>query len=216
MEKNKDTESPANSDSRNNLKKTLLSSLSQVFLIVFSVVLGLILTEKIEDRKNEKDAQLLLSKINAELKQNKIILDNWVPYHLEIANALDSLVINDSFLADFSEDRAALYQVFSRGTLIGETPVNDAWDIAKNHPLIVNFEFDELLALSKIYNQQDLTYESLGDLIGLLLSPNLNSQANGSENLLLFRNQFREFTMRQVQLSDYYTEGEKILNYTGN
>ena len=41
---------------------------------------------------------------------------------------------------NFIKDNSSLYQVFTRGTIMGETPANDAWDIAKSHPLIVNFE----------------------------------------------------------------------------
>jgi len=102
-------------------------------LIVFSVVLGLYLSERIEDRKNKKEAAKLLSRIKSELKANKNLLDYWVPYHTEMVESLDSISNDKMFVGNFINDNSALNQIFTRGTIMSELPANDAWDIAKSH-----------------------------------------------------------------------------------
>lgn len=198
------------------MKESILKNITQVILIVFSVVLGLYLNERIEDKKNEKEATKLLSKIKSELNENKKLLDYWVPYHGEIVESLDSLSNNEIFIQNFIKDHSTLYKVFTRRTIMSDLPANDTWDIAKSHPLIVNFEYDELLILSKIYKQQEATYESFPKIIELLLSPDLNTKENARPNLQLFKNQLQDITSRERKLIGYYNQAEIILKYQNN
>jgi len=198
------------------MKTSILKNITQLVLIVFSVVLGVYLSERIEERKEKKESALLLSKIKSELIENKKILDYWVPYHREIVKSLDSLSNDKIFIGKFINDKSTLYKIFSRGTLMSITPANDAWDIAKSHPLIVNFEYDDLLILSKIYKQQESTYNSLPKMIELLLSPDLNSKENAKLSLQLFKNQLEDITNREFQLINYYNQAEKILDLQNN
>lgn len=198
------------------MKKSLLENISQIVLIVFSVVLGLYLSERIEDRKNEKEAIKLLSKIKYELNENKKILDSWVPYHVEAVKKLDSLSQNQSFIENFISDNSILYSAFNRGTIMSETPSNDAWDIAKSHPLIVNFEYNELLILSKIYKQQKSAYDQVPKLVEVLVASDLNDRQKAKSNLQLIKNMLHDISSRELQLVDYYNRAEKILHYQNN
>lgn len=195
-----------------NVKNSILKYLGQVFLIVFSVVFGLYLSERIEDNKNEKNAQELFSKINLELNANKQLLDYWVPYHKEIVHKLDSLSGDKNFTEAFINDKTVIYQAFSRGTIMSDMPSNDAWDIAKSHPLIVNMDYDKLFVLSKIYNQQKFTYESIPELINLMVSTEFNSREKANQNLQLFRDKLMEIYGRELQLVNYYEQAEKLQN----
>ena len=198
------------------MKESLTKSVTQIVLIVFSVVLGLFLSERIEDRKDQNDAEKLISKIKSELNGNLKILNIWVPYHREVVGNLDSLLKDDNFVNEFISDKTRLYSAFSKQTLMGESPTSDTWDIAKSHPLIVNFDYDELFVLSRIYNQQKSTYEPIPRLIELLLSSDLNAQENAKSNLILFRDKLDDISMRELQLLAYYNEAEKILKYQSN
>lgn len=198
------------------MKESMLKYISQVILIVFSVVLGLYLSERIEDRKNDKDAAKLLSRIKSELNENKKLLDKWVPYHREIVEKLDSLSKNEQFVLSFIKDKSTIYKAFSEGTIMSDIPADDTWDIAKSHPLIVNFEYDELLMLSKIYNQQEFTYESIPKLIELMLSNEFNSTTSARQNLQLFKEKLADIYGREMQLVNYYNHANSILNYSRN
>lgn len=193
-----------------NMKNSILKYFGQIFLIVFSVVFGLYLSERIEDKKNERNAQELFLKINSELNTNKQILDYWVPYHKEVVNKLDSLSSDKNFIETFINDKSTIYKAFSRGTLMSDMPSHDAWDIAKSHPLIVNMNYDKLFVLSKIYNQQKFTYESIPELINLMVSTEFNSRDQVRQNLQLFRDKLNEIYGREIQLLNYYNQAEKF------
>jgi len=195
------------------MKNSIAKYFLQILLIVFSVVLGLYLSERIEDRKNEKEALKLKLKVKSELQSNFNLLNDWVPYHREVIKVLDSLSEDEKFIQDFIADKTKLHALFSRNTIMGETPISDAWDIAKSHPLIVNFDYDELLALSRIYNQQKMTYEPIHKLIELLLSPEFNEKESARQNLILFKNKFGDIISREIQLLAYYNNADEILNY---
>ncbi len=195
---------------KNNTTNTIIKYFGQVILIVFSVVLGLYLSERIEDKKNERNAQELFLKINSELITNKKLLDYWVPYHKEIVNRIDRLSSDKNFIEAFIKDKSTIRKAFSRGTIMSDFPSSDAWDIAKSHPLIVDMDYDKLFILSKIHNQQKSTYELVPELINLMLSTEFNSLEQANKNLQLFRDRLDEIYKRELQLIDYYKLAEKF------
>ncbi|MEM6517303.1 MAG: hypothetical protein AAF688_14050 [Bacteroidota bacterium] len=194
------------------MKKSISNSLYQVFLIVFSVVLGLFLSERIEEFKNEREAENLLSKIKSEVNDNKALVENWAPYHQEIVKKLDSLSNDLAFIDEFSNNKVALFEkAFTRGTLMSVMPTNEAWDIAKSNPLIVNLEYDQLLVLSKIYNQQELTFEPFTKISEVFLIPDFNSKSNARINMIKLKNLIREIAAREMTLINYFNQAESIL-----
>jgi len=194
------------------MKKSILGYIAQLVLIVFSVVLGLFLSERIEERKKEREASRLLSQIKSEVQENKMLLEYWVPYHSEIVNRTDSLLNEEAFIDSFIEDQSILFaEVLTRGNIMGRTPSSDAWDIAKSHPLIVHFDYEELLILSKIYNQQEMTYEPVPKVIELVLSTDFNAKGQARSNVQSFKTQIREIVSREIQWLNYVEEAEKIL-----
>ena len=197
--------------------KILLKNIKQILLIVFSVVLGIFLSERIEDSKNKKEAALLLSKIKSEVNENKELVAHWTPYHNEIVNRLDSLCTNEIFIKNFIDDESVLFkEVITRGTLMTRSPSSDAWDIAKSHPLIVHFEYEDLLILSKIYNQQAMTYESVPKVVELLLSTDFNTTEKAKPNLQAFKNLMWDIVSREKALMNYFKEADKTLELQKN
>jgi len=199
------------------MKRPITEYIAQLCLIVFSVVLGIYLSERIEERKNKKEATKLLSRIKSEVSVNKKILEDWAPYHRKVVHNLDSLANDESFIRDFIKDESALFEsVFTRGNLMEDMPSNDAWDIAKSHPIIVNFDYDELLILSRIYNQQSITFEPVSQLMELLLSSDFNTKEKAKSNLETFRNLMQEIAGREMSLQTLYNQGEEILGIQNN
>jgi hypothetical protein len=195
------------------MKESIFKYFGQIFLIVFSVVLGLFLSERIEENKRKKEASQLLSKLKLELNENKKILDYWVPYHREIVEKLDSLSEDEKFIKTFISDKSAIFDAFSQGTIMSDMPSNDAWDIAKSHPLVVNIDYDILLNLSRVYNQQKFTYESIPKLIDLMMSTEFNAKETAKSNLQLFRDKLGEVYGREKQLINYYNQAEKKIKF---
>jgi len=196
------------------MKKSIIENTKQLFLIVFSVVFGLYLSERIEEQKDEKEAMKLLSKVTSEVNDNQKLLEHWAPYHREITERLDSLCNNETFIENFINDKSILFnEVLTRGTFMSRMPSSDAWDIAKSHPLVVNIDYEELLILSKIYNQQKSTYEPVAKIFEKFFTSDVNTKENAKPNLLEFQSQIQEIVGREVQLMNYFIEAEQILKF---
>ena len=195
------------------MEKSIIKYTTQLFLIVFSVVLGIFVSERIEEQKNKRQAERLLSKITSEVNDNRKLLAYWAPYHRDIANTLDSLSNDELFVDAFVNDKSALFEaILTRGTFMDRTPGSDAWDIAKSHPIIVNFDYDELLILSKIYNQQRVTFEPAEKISEIFFAPDFNAKEKAKSNLQILSNLMREIVGREIRLIAYYTEAEEILD----
>lgn len=195
------------------MKESLIKNLSQLFLIVFSVVLGIFLSERLEEQKNKNEATKLLSKITAEINDNSALLADWAPYHAEIAQKMNSLSNDEEFIERFINDKTVLYrEVLNRGTFMSAMPSSDAWDIAKAHPLIVNFDYDELLILSRIYNQQEITFEPVGKIFEVFYSPDFNTSTHAQANLQQFNNRMQEIASREAQLISFYNAAAEIFD----
>ena len=196
-----------------NSSNSIKQFITQSVLIVFSVVLGLYLSERIEDRKKRQESDELLTTIKAEVQDNYGLLKDWSPYHEEINTHLDSLSGDDGFIEEFVQDRYSLLEhLLTRGTLMARRPASDAWDIAKSHPLVVNLDYDKWVILSRIYNQQALTFEPALQMIELLESKDVNIEENARANLTIMSNHIREFVARERQLLSFYREAEGILD----
>ncbi len=192
---------------------TFKQYIGQAALIVFSVVLGLYLSERIEERKKRKESEELLTQIKSEVKDNITLLEEFVPYHQEMHRNLDSLSKDSVFIEDFINDKFLLFEkLLTKGTFMGRSPANDAWDIAKSHPLIMKIDYDKLLILSRIYNQQEGTFEPADEMFELFFSKDVNIEKDAKSNLELMSNRMHELVARETQLMYYYKQSEKILD----
>lgn len=195
----------------NNVKQII----TQFILIVFSVVLGLFLSERIEEQKKQRESEVLLSHLKSEVKDNMKILEDWVPYHQEMKTKLDSLVQDDGFIEEFIRNKDIFFaKLFTRGTFMNMFPSEDAWDIAKSHPLIVNIDYEKLLILSRIHKQQEKTFEPAFQMFDLLSSKDVNSVKDAKANLEVIADHMHELIGRERSLVYFYRKGEGILGLT--
>jgi len=192
-------------------------NITQVVLIVFSVVLGLYLSERIEERNNKQEADNLLSVIKSEVNDNIKLMEQLTLYHQEMHKNLDSLSKNEAFVAEFIKDKSILFNtLFTKGSFLHRYPGNDAWDIAKSHPLMVNINYEKLLILSKIYNQQKLIFEPLDEMFKLHDSKDVNIEKEAQSNLKAISKYIHEISSRELLLMYYYEEAQEILDLQDN
>ena len=105
------------------MSTTIKQNLTRVILIVFSVVLGLYLSERIEERKQQREARELLAILKAEIQENIVILNEWVPYHQIISRRLDSLAQEPEFIEAFIESKEVFYdELLTKGNIMGASP----------------------------------------------------------------------------------------------
>ena len=186
--------------------------LTQFALIVFSVVLGLYLSERIEERKKRQESEELLATIKSELRDNIKLMEDWVPYHAEIKQKLDSLSKEPAFVQEFIDNRYVLFRLFTRGSFMKKFPTDDAWDIAKSHPLIVNVDYDKLLILSRVYSHQENAFEPGFKMFELLESKDVNVPEDAALNLELLSNRMHELVAREVDVLYFYGQAAELLD----
>lgn len=196
-----------------NRSNAIKEYIAQFVLIVFSVVLGLYLSERIEERKEIQESYDLLTTIKTEVKDNISLLEYWSPHHKEIKEKLDSLSKDEVFIEQFVGDKFFFFEkLFTRGTFMSRMLASDAWDIAKSHPLVVKIDYDKYLTLSRVYNQQKITFEPGFEMIELLKSKDVNIEKDAKSNLALICDRLHELVAREKQLMDFYKEAEEKLD----
>ena len=110
-------------------------------------------------------------------------------------------------------DKSILYNtLFTKGTFLHRLPSNDAWEIAKSHPLMVNIDYDKLLILSKIYSQQALTFEPLEEMFGMYNRKDVNLKKEANSSLEFISARLHEIVGRELRLMYYYEQAEEILD----
>jgi len=188
-------------------------TITQFVLIVFSVVLGLYLSERIEEGKKKRESEELLATIKSELKDNISLMEDWVPYHIRINKNLDSLSKEPVFIEAFIENKyIMLEQLMTRGSFMKSFPTNDAWDIAKSHPLIVNIDYDKLLILSRVYSHQENAFEPGFKMFELFESKDVNTPEDAAINLELMSNHLHELVARERDVIYFYGKAAEILD----
>ena len=91
-------------------------------------------------------------------------------------------------------------------------PSNAAWEISKSNPNISRIAHEDMILLSNIYNQQDLTFAPSDDMFKLINSSGFNSPELASENLIILKRYMREIVAREKQLLYYYEQAHSQLN----
>jgi len=167
------------------MKKLLKEYVPQVLLIVFSVVLGMYLNQRLVNKNEQKDANELLELVLNEIENNQKIMEEWYPYHDSIKVNFDTLKDDDDFIKAFIKDKDTLFNtLFTRGSLMQQMPSNSAWQIAKSNPLISNIDYIDMQLLADVYNVQEFMLEpAFIKLMDLHYSAGVNRPEIAKENI---------------------------------
>lgn len=77
---------------------------------------------------------------------------------------------------------------------------------------MVNVDYDKLLALSRVYNQQKMTFEPGYEMFKLFNSKSINIEKDAKLNLSLMSDHISELVAREQQLMFYYQKAEEVLD----
>jgi len=189
------------------MKKFLQVYVPQILLIVFSVVLGLFLSEKIKERQDKQMAQQLVSHLKTEIEQCRETMLEWMPYHQDLKNKLDSLRVDDSFIKEFEKDPSAIFKVAPRGFFNGKV-TSVAWETALLNPAISEISYHQMRDFKNVYNQLDITFfdgnrSPLQKMMNLALSFDFNSLNKSKQNLQAFSSSTQELIGREIDVIIY-------------
>lgn len=192
--------------------------LPQVLLIVFSVVLGLTLTKRIEKIQERKKANKLVSHLKEEIAWNRNEVLEWMPYHQDLKKAIDSVSKEDAFIQAFEENPLVLHSLAPSGLFNGS--INTAaWETAKLSNSMSDIPYPILKDISKVYHQLGITFEPISDMGDMLMRADINAKGKSHGNLFTMSRQLRELVGREYRFLIYCnrvlgdrngTEGEVI------
>jgi len=129
--------------------------LGESFMIIFSVLLALIVTEYINKLHEKENTRSLLKDIIVELNHDKKAIQEMQVYNLQVLNKIDSALINKNLQAELvSNDEFHLNVVAPQGVLYRYLD-KEAWTVAKNNNIMSKIDIESVTILSKLYEDQD-------------------------------------------------------------
>lgn len=181
------------------MKKLFREFLPQVILIVFSVVLGLYLSDAISKRQQRKKAKQLEVHIKKEIQQCRDEMVTWIPYHHRVIRKLDSLKREPAFMKAFQKDASSLFMITPRG-LMNADFTTSAWEMAILNPAITEIEYERITEFSKVYEQIEITFKPLEKIMEAVYERDFNSEALAESNLTTVGNLLHELAGREYSL----------------
>ncbi|MBS1519393.1 MAG: hypothetical protein JST50_00235 [Bacteroidetes bacterium] len=186
--------------------------LGESFLIIFSVILALVLTEYFSNLHEKRDTKELLDNIKTELIHNKKAEQEQYTYQKNALKAIDSALKTPSF-----QQKILVNNEFHLGYIAPEGVVNRdlstvAWEIAKSHNITTKVSFKLIAKLTDIYANQARIDKVEEKVANVLLSWESRSPENMRTTLLLLRDNYKGWAFdRAPSLIAKYDEAIKMI-----
>ena len=187
-------------------KDNLARYIVEAALIVFSVLLALFLDSVIENRREARIVDELVSHVADEMKSNLTIVDEWLPYHRSVIDEIDRYLASDELQQSLlSADGIDYGRLMERG-LIQDFYSNSSWQLAKQSEITSRVDFEVTYAISQAYLSQDnvnLTLQRFSDFV-------FERQTHDPDQLVIslriLRNLLQELSGQQSVLQHNYRE----------
>jgi len=186
--------------------------LGESFLIMFSVLLALVLTEYFNNLHEKKDTKELLENIKTELVHNKQAEQEQYGYQKNVLKAIDSALNNTALQQKILSNGTLHLDYIAPEGVVNRDLSSVAWEIAKSHNIMTKVNLKLITRLTDIYAQQariDKVEEKVGSV---LLSWESRKPENIRETLILLRDNYKGWAFdRAPSLIAKYDEAIKML-----
>jgi len=186
--------------------------LGESFLIMFSVILALVLTEYFNNLHEKKDTKELLENIKTELINNKQAEQEQYAYQKNVLKAIDSALNNSALQQKILSNGTLHLDYIAPEGVVNRDLSSVAWEIAKSHNIMTKVNLKLITRLTDIYAQQariDKVEEKVGSV---LLSWESRKPENIRETLILLRDNYKGWAFdRAPSLIAKYDEAIKML-----
>lgn len=172
--------------------------LGESFLIIFSVLLALIVTEYINKIHQRENTKSLLKSIVVELNHNKKAIQEMHEYNLQVLSKIDSallkrnlqdkIVTNDEFHLEEIAPQGVLYRYLD----------NEAWTIAKNNNIMSKIDIESISILTKVYDDQDRISKVEDEVAKVIFDRASRDPAQVHKTLILIRDIYHGWAVDRV------------------
>jgi hypothetical protein len=177
-------------------------------LIVFSVLLALTIDKAVEAWQIRKQKNAARSAIMTELGRNEKLVQALLTNHREILARIEQIESdeNDSTRIKLLSKKHFDVWVLTDGkSLAPEFASHTAWETARVTGIIAEFDYEEIEALTRIYNQQDIIFRgTLSGIVDLLFQRETNDLKNLDETLQQFKTRIGEIILQERALLGMY------------
>ncbi|MGC1390084.1 MAG: hypothetical protein WA816_03530 [Bacteroidales bacterium] len=172
--------------------------LGESFLIVFSVLLALGLSEYFSKIHEKENTQTILKSVADELRNNKKALGEMQDYNLKVLAKIDSaltykkiqkkLVSNDEFHLDVIAPDGIQYRYLE----------NAAWTIAKNNNIMSKIDIESVSILSRVYGDQDRIDKVEEEVAKIIFDRASRDPKQIRKTLILIKDNYRGWVVDRV------------------
>jgi len=182
------------------------------FLIIFSVLLALVLTEFINNLHDKNETKDLLNNIRNELKANKQAETEQYAYQQKVLKTIDSALVNPDFQRKIvSDDEFHVKYIAPKGVLyryLGDV----AWEVARAHNISSKVSFGTVSLLTHIYQEQARIMKVEDEIAKVILSRESRKPEEAHLTLTLIRDNYLGWAVdRAPGLLKQYDEAIKVL-----
>ena len=178
------------------MKKHLINIIVQMIPVMIGVVLGFMISNYGENQKIKKRHAQYVELLKNEIKQNLSIIENCIPYHVQLREDFKKFEKSDNLIEDFSSY-----------TLKGLRPGNvdrSAFETGIQSGIIQEFSLDKIQKINKLYSiQKSYTTFNISMIEALLMQkyPETESDIRGmTSNIVMNMNDVlpKEYALQEV------------------
>jgi len=193
------------------LNRRIKRYFAEMLLIIISVLLAFVLNEVRNNYIEKQKRVTSLEFIQEEIKENHLFIVETIEIHKAIWNVLDSIIETKSFESTFSEENGFAYQNFYQGKIFKQALSNDAWGIANNNNILSKMQIDNIMKLSRAYEQQNSVMDAAWEINDFLQSDDVYYKDKVNINCKILRNRFHLLIGLEIRLIKNYKEAEETL-----
>jgi hypothetical protein len=194
------------------MRNKIWEYLTQALLIIFSVVLALALNEYRGSRLAKQELQRSLNLVKQEIEANQHVTRQVYTQHQKMVERIDSLMLGDSLIKTIQTEFGPRFSSFTHNkSLLPRMPSKAAWEALKLNPSLAENEFKLFQALTATYDQQELTFEPVFEILDLVTSHAYFREELAKHNLYIISAKLEETVAREQTLLNYYDQTLAIL-----
>jgi len=187
--------------------------LGESFLIMFSVLLALILTEYFSNLHEKRETRELLDNIKTELMHNKQAEQDQYVYQKNVLKVIDSALRTPAFQQKILTNNEFHLNYIAPDGVVNRDLSTVAWEIAKSHNITTKVSFKLIAKLTDIYANQARIDKVEEKVANVLLSWESRKSENIRTTLLLLRDNYKGWAFdRAPALIAKYDEAIKTID----
>ncbi len=172
--------------------------LGESFLIIFSVLLALFVTEYISKLHERANTKVLLKNIVLELKHNRKAIEEMQVYNIQVLNKIDSILQKKDLQAKIvNNDEFHLNVIAPQGVLYRYLDM-EAWTVAKNNNIMGKIDIETISAITKLYEDQGRIVKVEDEVAKIIFDRVSRDQKQVHQTLILIRDIYHGWAVDRV------------------